>query len=94
MNKQSYSLTKRAIFSVFMLFSGMASAQSYFINTIAGDGTAAYTGDGGLASAAEVNQPIGMVMDDTNNIYIADYNNHVNVEADILRMILLLNSEK
>lgn len=77
MNKQSYSLTKRAIFSAFMLFSGMASAQSYFINTIAGDGTAAYTGDGGLASAAEVNQPIGMVMDDTNNIYIADYNNHV-----------------
>ncbi|HXB13988.1 MAG TPA: hypothetical protein VNZ45_18505, partial [Bacteroidia bacterium] len=45
---------------------------SGFINTIAGNGTAGYSGDGGQASAAELNFPAGVAMDASGNMYIAD----------------------
>jgi len=41
------------------------------ITTIAGIGTVGYSGDGGQATAAEIN-PNGIVMDDTGNFYVAD----------------------
>jgi gliding motility-associated-like protein len=48
------------------------------ITTIAGTGTAAYSGDGGQATAAEINGPWGIVFDATGNLYIADmYNNRI-----------------
>lgn len=46
------------------------------ITTIAGTGTAGSTGDGGQATAAEVNYPTGIVLDGSGNIYIADQNNN------------------
>jgi len=46
------------------------------ITTIAGNGTAGYTGDGGPATAAELNMPYGIGVDQSGNVYIADtYNN-------------------
>ena len=42
------------------------------ITTIAGTGTAGYTGDNGVATAAEVDAPYGIVSDDTANIYFAE----------------------
>jgi hypothetical protein len=47
------------------------------INTIAGDGTAGYGGDGSLATAAgvELNAPWGVTIDPTGNLYIADTSN-------------------
>ena len=45
------------------------------IGTVAGNGTAGYSGDGGAATAAQLNDPIGVALDAYNNIYIADYGN-------------------
>ena len=46
------------------------------ITTIAGNGTLGFSGDGGLAVSAELNQPNGVAIDGAGNIYIADTNNH------------------
>jgi len=46
------------------------------INTVAGDGTGGYSGDGGLATRAEISDPFGVAVDSAGNIYIADYLNH------------------
>lgn len=46
------------------------------INTIAGTGTAGYTGDGGPASAATLNQPAKVTFDRWGNMYIADAGNN------------------
>ncbi|MFZ0319755.1 MAG: hypothetical protein WAL56_11565 [Candidatus Sulfotelmatobacter sp.] len=42
------------------------------ISTVAGDGTAGYSGDGGAATGAELNYPLGLAVDTSGNIYIAD----------------------
>jgi RHS repeat-associated protein len=42
------------------------------ITTVAGTGTAGFSGDGGLATAAELNEPYGVVIDHLGNLYIAD----------------------
>ena len=47
------------------------------ITTIAGNGTAAYSGDGGQATVATLNNPLGIAIDATGNIYISDYNNNI-----------------
>ncbi len=47
------------------------------ISTIAGTGTAGYSGDGGLATLAKLNHPNGVAVDATGNIYIADESNNV-----------------
>ena len=45
------------------------------ISTIAGDGSMNYTGDGGLATAAELSHPSSVAIDALGNIYIADFDN-------------------
>jgi hypothetical protein len=47
------------------------------ITTIAGTGTHWNSGDGGPATAAEIDFPYGIAVDDTGNIYFADYNGNV-----------------
>ncbi|MEZ5401810.1 MAG: hypothetical protein R2729_19205 [Bryobacteraceae bacterium] len=44
--------------------------------TIAGAGTAGYSGDGGPASAARINQPFAIAVDSTGAIYFTDTSNH------------------
>ncbi|MBK6825693.1 MAG: gliding motility-associated C-terminal domain-containing protein [Chitinophagaceae bacterium] len=51
--------------------------RSGIIHTIAGDGIAGYSGDGGLATAARLRRPFGLAVDATGNIYIAEEENHV-----------------
>ncbi|MEO8762162.1 MAG: T9SS type A sorting domain-containing protein [Bacteroidia bacterium] len=46
------------------------------ITTIAGVGTTGYSGDGGPATAAQLNNPYGLAMDTTGNLYIADMSNN------------------
>ncbi len=46
------------------------------ISTVAGNGTGAYSGDGGLATSAEVFSPLGVAMDATGNLFIADSGNN------------------
>ncbi|HYB61284.1 MAG TPA: NHL repeat-containing protein [Methylomirabilota bacterium] len=45
------------------------------ISTVAGNGTPGYSGDGGPATDAQLNAPIGIAVDAANNLYIADYGN-------------------
>ncbi len=47
------------------------------ITTIAGNGTAGYTGDTGAATSAELNEPDALALDAAGNLYIADDNNNV-----------------
>ena len=46
------------------------------ISTIAGTITSGYSGDGGYATAAELNGPTGVVCDATGNLYISDQSNN------------------
>ncbi len=50
-----------------------------YISTVVGDGTGScgYSGDGGLATDAELCYPNGVTLDNSNNIYIADTDNNV-----------------
>ncbi len=45
------------------------------ISTIAGNGTAGFSGDNGQAPAAELSQPYDVALDASGNQYIADTNN-------------------
>jgi len=47
-----------------------------FISTFAGTGTAGFSGDGGGATGAQLNSPIGVAVDGAGNVFIADYGNH------------------
>ncbi len=47
------------------------------ISTFAGIGTAGYSGDGGQATAAELDSPAGIVFDTLGNLYFADDENNV-----------------
>ncbi len=46
------------------------------ITTVAGSGTAGYSGDGGAATAAQLSSPYGVAVDSAGNLYIADESNH------------------
>ena len=52
-------------------------AVSGHITTVAGQATPGYSGDGGLATSAELNYPAGIALDSQDNLYIADYYNAV-----------------
>ncbi len=51
------------------------SAASGVINTIAGNGTAGYNGDGIAAVDAELSDPVAIALDSTGDLYIADAGN-------------------
>ncbi|MFC8229753.1 RICIN domain-containing protein [Streptomyces sp. NPDC057287] len=46
------------------------------ISTIAGAGVAGFSGDGGPATAARLNLPLGIAVDSTGIVYFSDYSNH------------------
>ncbi|MGP0065797.1 MAG: Ig-like domain repeat protein [Isosphaeraceae bacterium] len=52
------------------------------IITVAGNGTASYSGDGEPATEAELNDPTGLAVDAQGNLYIADTGNSVIREVD------------
>lgn len=54
------------------------TVSSGVISTVAGNGTVGFTGDGGLATNAELHIPYGVAVDSVGNIYIADlYNQRI-----------------
>src|SRR5208282_1654899 len=46
------------------------------ITTVVGNGTAGFSGDNGPATAAELNDPLGVAVDASGNLYIADSGNN------------------
>jgi len=52
------------------------TASTGIIDTIAGTGTGGFSGDDGLATAAQVNDPTDVAVDSAGNVYIADCSNH------------------
>jgi len=46
------------------------------ITTVAGNGTAGFSGDNGIATNASLNYPLGIALDTNGNLYIADYYNN------------------
>ncbi len=76
---------KKILLAVLFL-AGICSArklQAQKIYTVAGNGTAGFSGDGGIATGAELNLPYGVATDALGNIYIADTYNSVIREVDI-----------
>jgi sugar lactone lactonase YvrE len=51
------------------------NASTGIITTVAGTGTAGYSGDGGAATSAKLNYPNALCLDGSGNIYISDVNN-------------------
>lgn len=74
------------------------NGSSGIINTIAGTGTYGYSGDGGLATNAQINDPTGICIDDSNNVYFAEAANDVirkiNVSTGIIYTIANVNSPR
>jgi uncharacterized protein YjiK len=52
------------------------TATTGVITTVAGNGTSGFTGDGGLATSAEINHAFGVTVDASGNLYIADTSNN------------------
>ena len=46
------------------------------VSTYAGNGTSGFSGDGGQATGAQLNQPWGLALDGAGNLYIADTRNN------------------
>ena len=56
------------------------------ITTVAGNGTFGFNGDGGLATNAVLNDPYGVALDSTGNVYIADtLNNRIRMITSSLQ---------
>jgi sugar lactone lactonase YvrE len=56
---------------------------SGIIRTVAGNGTQGNAGDNGLATSAELNQPLGITIDIGGNLYIADTGNNRIRKVDV-----------
>ena len=50
-------------------------ATTHAITTVAGNGIAGFSGDGGLATSAQMQNPQGVAVDGAGNLYIGDANN-------------------
>ena len=66
-----YGLTAVAVFAAPLL----CNAQG-IISTVAGNGTAGFSGDGGPATSASLHSPCGVVLDAAGNVYFTDYFNY------------------
>ncbi|OYV76399.1 MAG: hypothetical protein B7Z74_00540, partial [Deltaproteobacteria bacterium 21-66-5] len=58
------------------------------ITTVAGNGTGGYSGDGGPATAAELNFPAGIAVDSSGDLFIADRTNNRIREVDLTTGII------
>ncbi len=67
--------------ATFTVISEAPAGQTF--TTVAGTGSAGFSGDNGQATSADLNQPFGIALDIAGNIYIADSGNHRVRKVDI-----------
>ncbi|MBL7937609.1 MAG: T9SS type A sorting domain-containing protein [Bacteroidia bacterium] len=67
--------TKLFLIGVLTLI-GWSIANAQIISTVAGAGTSGFSGDGGLATSAQLNYPFGICVDTFGNLYIGDNLNY------------------
>lgn len=67
---------------------------SGIITTVAGNGTFGYSGDGGLATLANINLAIGVAVDGSGNIYIPDKGNNRVREVCVTSCVMGLKPEE
>jgi len=58
------------------LLGSLVSQADWVMTSLAGQGIRGYSGDGGPATIAKLNQPSGLALDRANTLYIADSYNH------------------
>jgi trimeric autotransporter adhesin len=46
------------------------------VETVAGNGSPGFSGDDNLATNAEIRHPMGLALDSSGNVFVADYSNH------------------
>jgi hypothetical protein len=62
------------------------------ISTFAGNGTIGFSGDGGPATAAQLNVPAGVAVDVAGNVFIADSGNSLVREVNVSTGVMLTHS--
>ncbi len=68
----------------------LLNLSSGVITTVAGNGTAGYSGDSGQATAASINSPLGVAADASGDIFISDTANNVIREVNSAGVIVTL----
>jgi sugar lactone lactonase YvrE len=78
---------KRTLLTLLIAIITITQINSQTFETIAGTGTAGYSGDGASAINAKLNSPRHLVFDTVGNLYFADEDNHAIRKIDINGLI-------
>src|SRR5947209_5509460 len=72
---RSLSKDTAKLFLSIITFCAFSSVIAQTIITVAGNGVAGFSGDGGLATSAQLDLAFGVAFDSQGNMYIADFLN-------------------
>ena len=73
---------------IILLVALVPGVRAQYITTVAGNGTPAYSGDGGVATQASLHGNYGVAVDGSGNTYIADTGNHCIRRVNVSTMVI------